>query len=92
MSHPPGEGKDDYFTSRKEIYMAEIQERVLSVPAISCEHCVKTITETLSRLPGVEAVKTSVSQRTIDLRYDPQRVSLEKITSALDDAGYQVAQ
>jgi copper chaperone len=36
--------------------MATVQDIVLSVPDVSCEHCVKTVNGALGTLPGVETV------------------------------------
>jgi copper chaperone len=71
--------------------MAETQEIVLSVPDVSCEHCVRTINGSLGALKGVEAVNTDISTKTVQLRYDPSSVSLAQIEATLDDAGYTVA-
>ncbi|HEY7122800.1 MAG TPA: cation transporter [Ktedonobacterales bacterium] len=71
--------------------MATTQETTLSVPEISCEHCVKTINGALGVLPGVAAVSTDIPSKTVHLRYDPQQVTLGKIEEVLDDAGYTVA-
>ena len=71
--------------------MATTQEITLSVPDISCEHCVKTINGALGEQPGVEAVQTDIPTRTVRLRYDPSQMSLEQIEAVLDDAGYTIA-
>ena len=71
--------------------MAQVQDTVLSVPDVSCEHCVKTINGALGALPGVETVDTDIPSRTVRLRYDPAQVSPEQIEATLDDAGYTVA-
>ena len=71
--------------------MAAISETRLSVPDISCEHCVHAINSTLEELAGVETVSTDIPTKSVQLRYDPQQVSLEKIEAALDDIGYTVA-
>jgi len=67
------------------------QETVLSVPEISCEHCVKTINGALGELPGVEAVSTDIPTKTVTLRYDPSQVTLETVEATLDEEGYTVA-
>lgn len=72
--------------------MATVQESVLSVPDISCEHCVNAINGALKDLPGVEAVNTDIPSKTVHLRYDPSQISLEKVETVLDDVGYTVAQ
>jgi copper ion binding protein len=71
--------------------MATIQEATLSVPDVSCGHCVQTINSTLSALTGVEAVSTDIATKSVNLRYDSNVVSMEQIETALDDVGYTVA-
>jgi len=70
--------------------MATEQETVLSVPDISCEHCVHAINGALKVLPGVEMVNTDIPTKTVQLRYDPHLVSMEKVEAVLDDIGYIV--
>lgn len=67
------------------------QEQVLSVPDISCEHCVQTINKALGALPGVESVRTDIPTKTVTLKYDPGQVSMDNIEATLDDAGYSIA-
>jgi copper chaperone len=71
--------------------MTNVKDTVLSVPDISCEHCVKTINGTLGTLPGVEAVSTDIPTKSVRLRYDNDQLSMEQIEAALDDAGYTIA-
>ncbi len=71
--------------------MTNLQEVTLSVPDISCEHCVKTVNGALSTLPGVEAVSTDIPTKSVHLRYDSSQLSMEQIETTLDDAGYTVA-
>ncbi len=61
---------------------------VLSVPDISCAHCVSAITLAVSGVPGVSSV---------DVQLDHKRVIVDgefsdaEITAAIVDAGYEVA-
>jgi len=71
--------------------MAMIEDVMLSVPDVSCEHCVKTINTTLGELSGVESVETDIPTKMVRLRYNPALVSMETVEAALDDAGYTVA-
>ncbi len=66
-------------------------ETTLSVPDVSCEHCVKTINGALGVVSGVEQVSTDIPTKTVHLKYDAGQVSMEKIEEILDDAGYTVA-
>ena len=70
--------------------MTVVQETILSVPDISCEHCVNAINGALKDLPGVEAVSTDIPTKKVHLRYDPNQVTLAKVEEVLDDIGYTV--
>jgi Copper chaperone len=71
--------------------MTTTKDITLSVPDISCEHCVKTINGALGATAGVQNVHTDIPTKSVHLSYDPAHISLEKIESILNDAGYTVA-
>jgi len=70
--------------------MANVQDVVLLVPDISCEHCVKTVNGALGVLAGVEAVSTDIPTKKVHLRYDANQLSMAKIEEVLDDVGYTI--
>ena len=70
--------------------MAESTQQVtLLAPDISCAHCVSSIQETLQEL-GVDHASADVDSKQVSITFQPDRVSLERIEAALDDAGYPV--
>ena len=71
--------------------MPEVQGITLSVPDISCEHCVHAINTSLGSLAGVEQVAADIPTKTVHLRYRPDQLSLQQIETASDDVGYTVA-
>lgn len=71
--------------------MPEGQTITLSVPDVSCEHCVKAIDTALHAFAGIEQITTNLQTKTVSLRYDPDQVSLKQIETALDEIGYTVA-
>ena len=71
--------------------MATMQATTLSVPDVSCEHCVATINGVLRQQSGVSSVSVDIPTKTVSFKYDPEQVQLEKIEAVLDDAGYTVA-
>jgi len=71
--------------------MPEVQDITLSVPDISCEHCVHAINTSLGGLTGVETVATDIPTTTVHLRFHPDQLSLQQIEIALYDIGYTVA-
>lgn len=70
--------------------MLDVQDITLSVPDVSCEHCVHAINTSLGELAGVEQVDTDIPTKTVHLRYHPDQVSLQQIETVLDDVGYTV--
>lgn len=64
--------------------------QTLRVPDIHCEGCLRSIGNTLTDLPGVEAVGGDAKQKTIQVEYHPEIVSLAAITQALSQAGFPV--
>ena len=71
--------------------MANTQDVTLSVPDVSCEHCVRAIYGALGPLPGVEGVNTDIPSTTVRLRYDADQLPMSRIEAVLVDAGYPVA-
>ncbi len=63
----------------------------VTVPDISCEHCQRAIEGAVGALPGVESVRVDVPSKTVQVRYDPARISRPQIETTLDDEGYPVA-
>ncbi len=71
--------------------MSALQDITLSVPDVSCEHCVKTINGALSKENGVDFVETSIPTKSVHVRFDSDTISMARIEEILDDAGYTVA-
>lgn len=63
----------------------------LNVNGMSCGHCVNSVEGSVGNLPGVKTVKVHLSEGKVDVEYNPQEVSLEKIKETIDDQGYDVA-
>ena len=65
---------------------------VLQVPDISCGHCARTITEALEHKPGVNTVRVDIPTKAVYLAYDERVLSLDEVSEALDEEGYEVAE
>src|SRR5713226_1549293 len=74
--------------NREVTSMAKI---ILDVPDISCEHCQRAIEGALSKEAGVAAVRVDVPTRKGYLDYDPTAITMEDVTTILDDEGYAIA-
>lgn len=62
-----------------------------SIPNISCKHCVMTIKNELSELPGVQKVEGDPETKTIEVVFDAP-ASEDSIKSLLKEINYPVKQ
>jgi copper chaperone len=62
------------------------------VPAISCEHCKKTVEGTLNKFDGVQQALVDIANKRVALSYDPEKVDLSVLEEALSEEGYDVAE
>jgi len=62
---------------------------VLNVEGMSCEHCVRHVTEALEELKGVKSAKVNLKKKTAVVEYN-ETVTLEEMKAAIADAGYEV--
>ena len=64
-----------------------MSEKTVSVPNISCGHCVATIKRELSELKGVASVDGDVPGKKVTVKWD-QPASWERIAETLAEIGY----
>lgn len=64
---------------------------ILTAPDISCEHCQRTVEGAVGALIGVQSVHVEIPSKTVQISYDPARVSRQQIEAVMDDEGYPVA-
>lgn len=64
---------------------------VLNVPDISCEHCERTITNALTPIEGVNAVRVDIPAKQVSVDYDESRVDVQRMQQVLGAEDYPVA-
>jgi copper chaperone len=65
-------------------------KETLSVPNISCGHCVMSIKNELSELEGVKTVDGDPTNKNITVEFEPP-VTLDKIKETLKEINYPAA-
>ncbi len=70
----------------KELTMS--QEATLTIPALHCGSCAKTVTRILEALPSVEVTQTNAEAKSVDLKFDESAISLDQVREALDEVGF----
>ena len=66
------------------------EQTVLTAPDISCGHCVATINRAVGGRDGVSRVEADEATKQVRVEYDPERVSLAEIQTAMAEEGYPV--
>jgi copper chaperone len=64
---------------------------VLTVPAISCEHCERAIREALTSVKGIQHLDVNITAKQVRVTYDETQVATEKMKEILRQEGYPVA-
>ena len=77
-----------HYSVRKE---ANMETKTLSIPNISCEHCVNTVKKELSEIEGVSSVEGDPASKSITLKWDVP-ATLERIKQTLRDINYPAAE
>ena len=62
----------------------------VKIQGMSCQHCVMAVTKALSKIGGLRDVKVDLGKGEASFENSDQ-VSREKITQAIEEAGFKVA-
>lgn len=62
-----------------------------TVVGMTCGHCVRSVTEEVSEVPGVTDVDVDLASGRLTVTSDEQPASDERIRQAVADAGYSLA-
>jgi copper chaperone len=62
----------------------------LNVDGRSCEHCVNAITKSLLSLDRIKEVKVNLINKTVFVKYDNTKISLDLIKNDIEEQGYDI--
>ncbi len=63
---------------------------VLNVEGMSCSHCSNAVTKAVGALDGVSGVQVALENKTVSVTFDTNKLTVDKIKSAIEDQGYDV--
>ncbi|MEX2235106.1 MAG: cation transporter [Cyclobacteriaceae bacterium] len=66
---------------RKESYLVE---------GMSCSGCERAIQKVVNNLEGVESAKADLQTSTVSVEYNPEKVNVDQIKSAVNKIGYKI--
>jgi len=64
-----------------------MNQETLTVPAISCGHCVSAIEAELAEMEGVISVEADAGTKTVTVQWDPP-ASIDRIRATLTEINY----
>lgn len=67
-----------------------MEKKILNVEGMSCEHCVRAVTQAVSGIAGVANVVVSLRDKTVSFEHDPALATIETISAAITEEGYEV--
>ena len=67
-----------------------LQKTTLQISGMVCEMCAALIEKELEKQPGVRSARVLFSESRAEVEYDPSAISLSRIRSLIEKAGYQV--
>ncbi len=67
-----------------------MEKKTLTIPGISCNHCVMTIKNELTEIEGVKNVEGRAETKSIEVTWDAP-ATLEKIKKILNEINYPAA-
>jgi len=65
-----------------------MQEAIIKIEGMSCQHCVMQVKKALGTLGGISDSDVGIGTATV--HYDESRVKKEEIEAAVEAAGYKV--
>lgn len=60
------------------------------VEGMTCSGCERTVSKVVGNIEGVQAAEADLKQSTVTVKYDPKKINIEKIRSAVDGVGYKL--
>lgn len=63
---------------------------VLEIEGMHCEGCVNRLTKVLKGLDGVNNTKVSLENKNAEVEYDEDKIDLDDIKQAIEDANFEV--
>ena len=66
-----------------------MQKTKLKIDGMSCQHCVKTVTDALTALEGVKRAKVNLRKGEAVVHFNEQDITLIVLRDAITEAGFE---
>ena len=69
--------------------MVMLKRAKIKIDGMSCQHCVKTVTDAMVDLDGVSQVKVNLKKGEAKIKFEKDRLDLEQLKTAIVAAGFE---
>lgn len=70
----------------------KIRTKVIPTFGMHCSGCEETVTNEIMKLEGIKSVKADHVNKTVTVKYDDKKVTLEQVKLAIVNAGYKLSE
>jgi copper chaperone len=67
-----------------------VTQKKLKIQGMTCNHCVMRVAKALKGVPGVQDAQVDLQKAEAAITFDEAKVTMDKLSSAVVDAGYKV--
>lgn len=71
-------------------YAGDVKTVVL-VTNMTCQNCANKIQKNVRFEKGVKEIKTNVKEKTVTIKYDEEKTSVEKLIKGIEKVGYKAS-
>lgn len=68
-----------------------MQTETLKIHGMTCMGCVNSVRNVLEKIPGVSSADVSLEQKQVTVHYDATATGVDQFRSAIEGAGFEVA-
>lgn len=66
-----------------------IKKEKYLVEGMTCSGCERTVSRVVSNIEGIKSANADLKTSTVTVEYDPEKVTIDKIKSAVNSVGYK---
>lgn len=66
-----------------------MDEVTIKIEGMSCAHCQENVKKAITSVSGVSSAEVNLDKGKATVQYEPAKTDLDKIKSAIEDAGYE---
>ena len=67
-----------------------METKNLQISGMTCGGCVRSVTNVLKAVPGVEQVDVSLEKACATVKFDPAQAGTPQFKEAIEDAGFEL--